>query len=724
MANWITPVDVTPASSPGWVDVDCSGSIPSGATGVILHINNLTWSYSGIGWRKNGSTDNRLGAVYDGHTWAAVGVDDDRICELNVYDHTTVTVWLVGYFTNDAVFFVNGHDESLSSATTWTDIDISGDTGDDTAIGAIFENQATGTYGMGLRKNGSTDARTENVTRKSGWIIGLDGSEICEGYVSSTSEDFWLLGYITGYSTFNTNATDISITASSWKDAVTLPAGGIGGYIEVTKSESTRRTYGLRVNGSSENISDYVAGNHNFGIVEADGSRIIEGIINASTVDFFLVGYAELTPIVILPSTEALNLTLPEPTIDTGVINETVEPSAETLTLTQQTPNINYDYALGVSTQSLTLTSPTPTVAYDYTLDVATQTLTLTAPSPTISVGPVISPNALSLSLTSSVPTPVWSSSVSPLTQAIALTLQSSTIDASAIFEPSSLDLSLTSQTPTTIWSSNIIPSAQTLALTSPAPNPIWSGRVSPSVTTLSLTQENPTIAYDFKHTVSAIGLTTSLKDQTIKWGGSVSPSAVALTLSQETPTILYDFAFSVSALDLTSTLYAPTILLGELIIYPTALALSIGYPLPYVIPAGIYTNAYVKFKSILEDVQDPDNKAKFVYGSYPILGIDNRDDYPLIILKPVGLSQDAISFKSLKEGSLETTIDVFATNKTELDSVSDDLIKTIYDADASFTSNGIMNMKLVSNIYDTFPRENLRVHSRSLYYQFDYYWI
>lgn len=296
--TWLTPAEITPGSAAAWTDADVSATVPAGATGVILHIDTDGFgeAYADVGWRKNGSTDNRTSPCYgDQHFWCAIGVDSSRILELYVESTTLVNIWLVGYFTDDASFFTNATNKSLGSTGTWTDIDISSDTGGDTAIAVILE-IIDSTYGhdYGLRMNGSSDARTADSDQHCGAIIGCDVGEIFEGYISNTDTDFYLVGYITKEATFNTNATDLSLgSTGSWIDLSALPVGATGGFFEITANTYTE-TWGLRKNGSAEAIIEGPGGEqHAWGAVEADASQLIEGYISSTNVDFFLIGYSE-----------------------------------------------------------------------------------------------------------------------------------------------------------------------------------------------------------------------------------------------------------------------------------------------------------------------------------------------------------------------------------------------------------------------------------------------
>jgi len=288
----ITPVEVTPTTAGSWQAVDVSGSVPSGATGVILHCVNTSLTYAlAFGLRKNGSTDNRHSDLSaSAHQWAVIGVDANRVFEAYIGSTTDIDIYLVGYTMSGVTFFTNAYDKSLSATGAWTDITCN--TEAPSAIGLIFEGYATNGYNVGFRKNGSSDNRTQVNYRRLWAMIGCDASQVCEGYISNTAYDFFLVGYITDGATFNTNATDVSLSSTgSWLDLAALPANANMGFIEVNDATSGGYYYGLRKNGSSENIYERVVYNY-WGIVECDTSYIIEGKIQNTAVDFFVVGYS------------------------------------------------------------------------------------------------------------------------------------------------------------------------------------------------------------------------------------------------------------------------------------------------------------------------------------------------------------------------------------------------------------------------------------------------
>jgi hypothetical protein len=292
--KFITPVNVSPGDTNSWIDIDISAYVPAGATGAIIHVLGSDGGAYYADLRKNGSTDTVLGGKpLTAHDWRTVGLDGSRIFEGYTGD-PGVNFYLVGYFEGESVFFTNRIDKSLGTTGSWLDVDISSDTGADTAIAAILEviNQATAlNYNYGLRKNGSTDGRVIRLSasNSTGAIIGVDASEIFEGQISNANIDWYLIGYIKSGATMLTNATDLSLgSTGSWLDLSALPSGAAGGFIEVVSSGDY--LFGLRKKGSSEDIY-YYAARHVWGIVECDANRLIQGKIANTGVDFYLVGY-------------------------------------------------------------------------------------------------------------------------------------------------------------------------------------------------------------------------------------------------------------------------------------------------------------------------------------------------------------------------------------------------------------------------------------------------
>jgi hypothetical protein len=299
--TFITPVEVTHSTNDAWTDIDVSGQTgwTSGKTGVIVHVvMKNDFNSLAFGLRKNGSSDDRTSVVTAGvggvHFWAAIGIDTSGIFEAYLDIATDFDLYLVGWFDSETVFFTNAVDKSTGTTGAWVDVDISGDTGGDTAIGAFVEVITAGQTDFGIRTNGSTDDRATNAVERHVWAaVGVDGSELFEQRIPGTTVDIFLVGYVTSQATFYTNGLDRSLgSTGAYADLTALPAGAIGGIYEVS-SNGNDLSYAARENGSAEDVYFPSAREQACVLVECDGSQLVEHKISSTAVDLFEKGYFE-----------------------------------------------------------------------------------------------------------------------------------------------------------------------------------------------------------------------------------------------------------------------------------------------------------------------------------------------------------------------------------------------------------------------------------------------
>jgi hypothetical protein len=190
----------------------------------------------------------------------------------------------------------------------WEDVDISADTGADTAIGAIFIIQnssslpgGTGTAHrhVGLRKKGSTDDRWKDLrsTNATAGIIGVDGSEVCQFFVQTDVNDAkpYLVGYVTSGAVFFTNAADKSTaTTGSYVDVdITGDIGADnanGALVELIPTvDSSFGQAAFRRKGAT--YDHYYTLTHSWLPVEIDANDVFQQKVWSTEYDLFLVGY-------------------------------------------------------------------------------------------------------------------------------------------------------------------------------------------------------------------------------------------------------------------------------------------------------------------------------------------------------------------------------------------------------------------------------------------------
>lgn len=298
--------DKTPGTTGAFVDVDVSGDIPSGSTGVIVEIANTGGATNSGAVRKNGSTDGQTyhNIATNSHIYALIGVDTNRIFE--AYINTSVQIWLVGYTSDGTDFLLNKVDKNVTTLTTWVDVDASADIPSD-ANGVIVElwnSTATLDLEGAIRNNGSTDNWGQRIIPNTFYIhalCGVDASRLFEAYIGGTDLKVSIVGYTKSPVVWKTNADDISIgVAATWTDVdvtTQTTADADGAIIETINTSATTKKGGqVRKGGSTDNrvAAIYIPKTgHILMAVGTDTGQVLQGYLESTAVDFKLLGYAK-----------------------------------------------------------------------------------------------------------------------------------------------------------------------------------------------------------------------------------------------------------------------------------------------------------------------------------------------------------------------------------------------------------------------------------------------
>lgn len=276
--TFISPIDVTPGTAGSYQDVDVSANVSGDATGVILRVSNASTS-ADRAWavRKNGSTfDYFTDLDVNAQSWDFCGLDASKVFEAKLESITDLTLQLVGYFEQEAVFPTSPVNKTPGTTGSYQSVDISSDTGVDTAVAALFMIGNPNAGNVYIRKTGSTDDLKAPSDNRQPIVVGLDGSETCEAYMPGVDASLWLVGYLTQGVTMATNATDITPGSDTTWTAKTLPAGAAGAFVWARDPNVDGLDWGVRKTGSGLGWNLDTNEGVGFAIVEADGSRQID----------------------------------------------------------------------------------------------------------------------------------------------------------------------------------------------------------------------------------------------------------------------------------------------------------------------------------------------------------------------------------------------------------------------------------------------------------------
>jgi len=189
----LTPTDAT------WFDWDISTE-----TGADTAIAALCWAVNdstqlrNIGFRKKGSTDNRINDVAGGSDFPVFAGTPIIGCDANqtfqVYREATFVgpMYCIGYARSGVTMFTNAVDSSIGATGAWTNLP------GDLVEGAFVEVVSTvADQSWGLRPDGDTDYTFYNdMGGNHTWSTSGAVAGIIEGQIENLAVDFYVTGTI------------------------------------------------------------------------------------------------------------------------------------------------------------------------------------------------------------------------------------------------------------------------------------------------------------------------------------------------------------------------------------------------------------------------------------------------------------------------------------------------------------------------------------------------
>lgn len=276
--SFVAPTTFNPTADNAYHDV-ASGA-PTGATGVMLLIQETSGFSNTIGIRAKGSTDTYT-HIFSANTqtWMYMGLDSSgnfqvqcgRACNIIVY----------GFFGTESTFLANAQTQAVTAAT-WTDVVLTSlNAGAIAAIGFVGPGAGSG-YKFGARMKGSTDNHSvDDPSPLRGFIVGLDSNQTFQAFANG-ADTFYIQGYMTSGVVCNVNGIDRSTTtAGSYVTNAALPGGSIGGVYEFTQVSSALSN-AMRANGSSQDLYGVGPG-HGFIAIGCDGSQLTQQKVSLTT---------------------------------------------------------------------------------------------------------------------------------------------------------------------------------------------------------------------------------------------------------------------------------------------------------------------------------------------------------------------------------------------------------------------------------------------------------
>ncbi len=246
----------------------------------------------GIGLRKYGSIHSIRGdQILNTHQFGVVGLDSNKRAQAWIDDNRNQWLFAEGaMLTCGGVIFTNPIEKTPEGNLIWVPIGLAAECPG--AKGILFEVwYEGGGITTGIRKHGSTDARTHTAYHTWG-VIGCDENQKIDWFArdyGGFKNRLWIVGYILGMATFNTNAPDITPAIAGSYQTVTVPTPGKLNFLEIT-SPGTGLSYAFRSKGSA--YDEYYQTNymHNWAMVPANAAGEFEAKIEHSVIRIYHIG--------------------------------------------------------------------------------------------------------------------------------------------------------------------------------------------------------------------------------------------------------------------------------------------------------------------------------------------------------------------------------------------------------------------------------------------------
>jgi hypothetical protein len=131
-------------------------------------------------------------------------------------------------------------------------------------------------------------------------------------------------------------------------------------------------------------------------------------------------------------------------------------------------------------------------------------------------------------------------------------------------------------------------------------------------------------------------------------------------------------------------------------------------------------------FTTVATAVTTPKNNAttKWIFSAFPDSRVDNKSDYPFIIVNPPEVSYENIAFGDSKLATLVVPIDIYSTANEELDEISDKVKRAVEGALSTWRTAGLLNPKVTGSVTDTFIRGGgWKIHYKRLNVNIQFYY-
>jgi hypothetical protein len=138
---------------------------------------------------------------------------------------------------------------------------------------------------------------------------------------------------------------------------------------------------------------------------------------------------------------------------------------------------------------------------------------------------------------------------------------------------------------------------------------------------------------------------------------------------------------------------------------------------------SNVFSDTFKVLFAKLNTISNPGSSTKWIYSTFPDERISDKKAYPIIVIAPIDVNNTPLTFNTIKGGSMAVVIDIYSTSASQIDSLADSVADTFETYEGDLIASGIGIMKLTGTSSAFFPRDDLRIHNKTLNYEFDRVW-
>ena len=131
-----------------------------------------------------------------------------------------------------------------------------------------------------------------------------------------------------------------------------------------------------------------------------------------------------------------------------------------------------------------------------------------------------------------------------------------------------------------------------------------------------------------------------------------------------------------------------------------------------------VVENIYKNFYDLVNAITDFD---EIVYPAFPYVVIDDKSDYPIVIINSPEVSWETFTFgTSLLEGTI--SIEIYTTSAKTTDQYTSDVSNQIEISKRTLATNNLRQVNLESTDTASASHGKIRVHMKTLTFNFKFY--